>query len=237
MKGQLVEWDVINEPYSNKDIMGVLGNDAMAEWFRLAHEADPGARLFLNDYPILGKGNPHLDHFEQTLRFLMDKGAPLQGIGVQCHYGANPPSPYELLAGLDRLGRLNLPIEATEFDVETTDEELQADYMRDHLLAFFSHPSTIGVIMWGFWEGRHWKPSAALWRKDWSAKPNGQVWQDLILKEWWTNADGKTNRAGAYTARGFFGDYEVTVTAGGKTKSVPVVLGHEGKTIRLAIGD
>lgn len=29
-------------------------------------------------------------------------------------------------------------------------------------------------------------------RRDWSLKPNGAVYQDLVFKKWWTNADGKT---------------------------------------------
>jgi endo-1,4-beta-xylanase len=58
--------------------------------------------------------------------------------------------------------------------------------------------------MWGFWEGRHWKPRAALWRRDWSVKPNCQAWLDLVHDCWWTKADGRTDAAGSYQTRGFW---------------------------------
>ncbi|MDH7570860.1 MAG: endo-1,4-beta-xylanase [Armatimonadota bacterium] len=236
MRGKLVEWDVINEPFSNKDLMAILGDDIMVEWFKLAHEADPNARLFLNDYPILGSGSAHFDHFKKTIRFLLEKGAPLQGIGVQCHYGRGPAPPEALLKGLDELAAFGLPIEATEFDIDTPDEELQADYMRDHLIAFFSHPATIGVVMWGFWEGRHWKPAAALWRRDWSIKPCGQVWMDLVHKQWWTDVKGTTDTRGTYATRGFQGHYEVTVTHQGRTSRVTASLPREGAAVKVTLG-
>ena len=90
MKGKLVEWDVINEPYSEHDVMDVLGNEVMADWFKLARAADPKAELFINDYSILARGgldHAHQDHYEKTIRFLLDKGAPLasacRGISIR----------------------------------------------------------------------------------------------------------------------------------------------------------
>lgn len=61
------------------------------------------------------------------------------------------------------------------------DERLQADYLRDVMTMAFSHPAMQAIVMWGFWEGRHWKPDAALYRKDWSTKPAGKVWEELVL--------------------------------------------------------
>jgi hypothetical protein len=66
-------------------------------------------------------------------------------------------------------------------------------------------------MIWGFWEGRHWRPDAALWRKDWSLKPNGRVWTELTRKTWWTDEQGKTDRRGRWSTRGFLGDYEIEV--------------------------
>jgi len=238
MRGQLVEWDVVNEPFANHDIMDVLGNDVMIDWYKWAHEADPGPRLFLNDYPPLdgaATNDAHLNAFEKTLRFLKDGGAPLGGIGFQCHIGGGLIPPEHLISGLDRFAKLDLPIEATEFDVNTDDEDAQADYTRDFMTALFSHPAANGIMMWGFWEGRHWIPQAALWRRDWTIKPNGQAWLDLVQKAWWTNADGKTDRSGVYHTRGFLGDYEVTVTTNGRTKTVPAKLEKGGTRLTVSV--
>jgi hypothetical protein len=103
--------------------------------------------------------------------------------------------------------------------------DYQTAYTRDFLTAAFSHPAVDSIIMWGFWEGRHWLPDAALLTRDWKLKPNGQAWLDLVKKDWWTNADGTADAKGEYKTRGFYGDYEVTVTGpGGKTKTVPFKL-------------
>ena len=239
MRGQIIEWDVVNETFDNHDLLDILGNDALIEWFKLARATDPKPILFLNDYPPLdgaATGNAHLNHFEKTLRFLVDGGAPLGGIGFQCHFGGSVIPPTRLLSGLDRFARFGLPIEATELDINTTDEQLQAAYLRDFMTALFSHPSVNGIIMWGFWEGRHWKPEAALYRKDWSLKPVGQAWLDLVKKEWWTNASGGTDARGGFRTRGFLGQYEVTVTRGGRTKTVPVTLTKTGAVVTVPLG-
>jgi endo-1,4-beta-xylanase len=230
LRGKVVEWDVINEPYTNHALQDVLGNDEMIRWFKLARRADPTATLFLNDYPILtGQSDPHFDGFLKTLNFLKDGGAPIGGIGVQGHYGETLPPPAQLLAGLDRLAKLNLPVAITELDVDTADEDLQADYLRDHMIACFSHPSVNEIIMWGFWEGRHWKPVAAPYRRDWSKKPAALAWEDLVFKQWWTDATVKTDANGRATLRGFLGDYEIMTPGATMVAKLPAT----GATVEL----
>jgi GH35 family endo-1,4-beta-xylanase len=238
MRGQLVEWDVVNEPFDNHDVTDILGRDSLKEWFRLARAADPEPTLFLNDYPPLdgaAVGNPHLNAFEQNIRFLKDGGAPIGGIGFQGHFGGSLIPPARVVSGLDRFSKFGLPIAITEFDVNTDDEQIQADYLRDFFTAAFSHPAVNSIILWGFWEGRHWLPAAALWRRDWTIKPNGQAYTDLVLRDWWTNADGKTGAAGNYAVRGFLGDYVVTVSAGGKKTSVPMRLTSRSAPLRVTL--
>jgi hypothetical protein len=96
------------------------------------------------------------------------------------------------------------------------DEELQADFTRDFLILSFSHPSVVGVQHWGFWENAHWRPPAAMYRADWSEKPNARIYKDLVLKQWRTDLSGKTDTAGRFAQRGFHGDYVITIEAGGR---------------------
>jgi hypothetical protein len=98
-----------------------------------------------------------------------------------------------------------------------------------------SHPKVDGILMWGFWEKRHWKPNAALVRKDWSLKPNGQAWMDLVHRQWTTNEQGKSDPDGAFKVRGFLGEYEITVTSGDKTKTVKAALPKEGATVTVTL--
>ena len=88
----------------------------------------------------------------------------------------------------------------------------------DFLILMFSHPSVIGVQFWGFWEGRHWRPSAAMYREDWSEKPSAGVYKDLVLRRWRSEFKAKTDTQGRWEGRGFLGDYRVTVTSGARTQ-------------------
>ena len=238
MKGQCVEWDVINELYANHDLTDVLGKEAIVEWFRLAHQADPAAKLYINDYNTVESGrqnNAHTDAYEETIRYLLDHGTPLSGIGIQSHFGWNLPAPAAVLKGLDRFAALGSELEITEHDIDVTDEKLQADYTRDYMTLAFSHPAVTGFLSWGFWEGAHWRPEGAYFRKDWSIKPAGQVWIDLVMNKWWTRVSGKTDARGAYDTRGFLGDYEITITLNGKSKVVRTTLNKDGASVQVVL--
>lgn len=231
LRGQLHDWDVLNEPYKNHDLMDLLGPAVQADWFKTARQADPGAKLYLNDYGILsagGKDSAHQRNFEETIGLLLKEKAPLDGIAVQGHFDSDLTPPTRLLEILDRYARFGLPIQITEFDVQVPNEALQADYTRDFLTTMFSHPSVNGILMWGFWEGRHYAPGAALWHKDWTAKANGRVWLDLVQKQWRTNLTAATGTDGSLKTRAFLGDYQITVTASGRTATKNVALGMAG---------
>lgn len=220
MRGKIPEWDVINEPFANHDAMDLIGNEAMITWFHTARAHDSSVALYINDYGILaGNNTEHHDHYYNTIEFLIDGGAPLQGIGMQGHFGSNPTPPTELIRRLDRFAVFGKDIQITEFDVNTTDEQLQADYTRDFYTAVFSHPAVTGILMWGFWEGQHWKPDAAMYRQDWSPKPNLHAYRDLVFGTWWTDQTLRTNAEGRAALRGFKGDYTITVTTDAGEKS------------------
>lgn len=233
---RIAEWDVINESYAHNDIMNVLGREAMVEWFQAAHRGAPDIKLFYNDYVMFdgeGPGSPS-GYYYDTIKFFQDKGAPIGGLGEQGHFGGSPPPPPRIVEVLDHFGKLGLPIQITEFDIDTSDVETQTAYTRDFLTAVFSHPAVDSVICWGFWEGRHWKPRAAFWAKDWSLRPNGEVWVDLTTRQWWTDADLTTGADGAAAVRGFLGDYEVTVTTpDGKTVTKEFTLPAGGTTVSV----
>jgi GH35 family endo-1,4-beta-xylanase len=211
----------LNEPFDNHDLMDLLGRDVMVEWFKEARSADPNALLFINDYAILSGGGgttAHRDHYEETIRFLIEKGAPLDGIGMQGHFGAALTSPDDLRAILDRYAKFGKQIWVTEFDMDIDDEELAAMYLKDFYTTLFSHPSVGGISMWGFWDGAHWKKNAPLYREDWSLKPAGQAYREL-LRNLRSDASGKTDPSGSFRTHAFFGTYELRVATAGKVKT------------------
>ena len=209
----------------------------MARWFKLAHQGDPSVKLFYNDYIMFagsGEGSPS-QYFFDTIQFFKEQSAPISGIGEQGHFGGSPPSPEKVLATFDRFGTLGVPIQISEFDIDTSDDDLKLHYTRDFMTACFSHPAVNGVMMWGFWEGAHWRPRAALWNKDWTIRPHGQVWLDLVTRDWWTNSDGTTDERGEFTTRGFCGDYELTIQAAGQSVTRQIHLSNQGSGMRVQL--
>ena len=152
------------------------------------------------------------------------RGSPIGGLGMQSHFGNFLSAPPDVLAMLDRFSVFGLPIQATEFDVNLKDEVVQADYLRDFMTALFSHPQVNAILMWGFWEGQHWLPDAALFRKNWQVKPNGIMWSNLVFKEWWTTTNAVADATGNATVRGFKGDYELTISTPNQTRTVATSL-------------
>jgi endo-1,4-beta-xylanase len=237
LRGQLIDWDVVNEPFTNFDVQKAvtgLAPKSAPDWierhasvltpfYQIARKADPTARLYLNDYSILETGGddaPHQEHFERTIRQLLKEKAPLDGIGIQGHFSDDLTAITRLWQILDRYAPFGLPIQITEFDINTHDEQLAGDYTRDFLTAMFAHESVSAVLTWGFWEKRHWIPNGALYRADWSPRPAALEWERLVRKEWWTNVDGITDARGTIKTRGFLGEYEIKCGHARKTATL-----------------
>jgi hypothetical protein len=89
--------------------------------------------------------------------------------------------------------------------------------------------------MWGFWQNKHWKPDAALFRPDWSEKPNAKAWRDLVVGQWRTKFDTKTDAQGRISNRGHLGDYEFTVTTGEKVTKQMRSLTKAGADVTIQI--
>ncbi|MGI9322141.1 MAG: endo-1,4-beta-xylanase [Pseudomonadales bacterium] len=229
-KEPVTEWDVLNEPFSEHDFMDILGKDAALDWFHIAAEANPDAKRYINDYGVLTRSSKkHQDFYYDYIKWLLDKGAPVQGIGFQAHGPARfqPTPPEAMLATMDRFKRLGLEQQVTEFDFETDNEELQARYTQDFLIAVFSHPSMTGLVTWTPFEYGDKvvsKPSAALYNRRLMPKPNALAWNELVNGAWSTDASISTDENGAAAFRGFKGAYKVEVTAGSRTETYLVPL-------------
>lgn len=191
MKDQFVEWDVVNEPYAHHSIIDSLGGKAvMVKWFEAARKNTPGVKLFLNEYTMFHGDGPGSENFYTNVKYLIDNKAPIEGIGEQGHIGGTPPGIELVLKRLDHFAEFGLPIQISEFDITSDDDEFKARYMRDFMTAIFSHPSTTGFVQWGFWEKAHWIPAGALWDKNWQPRAHGKVFTNLVSNVWATNTTG-----------------------------------------------
>lgn len=163
-------------------------------------------------------------NYYDWIQYLLEQGAPVEGIGLQGHFRA-PIPPEEILRRLDRFAEHGLEMQITEFDFEETDELLQARFTRDFMTAVFSHPQTVGIMTWCLWEDAASKPNAAFYSSDWKKKRIAQAWEYMIEKKWHTNETVCTNPDGTAKIRGFLGDYEITVTSpAGRKKKIPFSL-------------
>lgn len=217
-RGRLIGWDVVNEPIHETDYFQHLPREQVAQWFKQAEASDPKLQLTLNEYAMLNRSSSPLMIADVLAfaRMLKAQGARVDVLGVQGHVGQTGRAPTAVLSDLDLLAADGHTIQITEFDMNTRDEALQADYTRDFLIALYSHPAVSGFIMWGFWEGEHWKPNAAMFRRDWSAKPNLKVWEDWVLGAWRTRLSGLSSAQGELVGRGHHGRYRVQAMLNGQ---------------------
>ncbi len=217
-KGRLNDWDVMNEPYTEHDVQDILGDEVMADWFRRTRRNDPGVKLYINDYYILSGGGINKtkqDYYYDLIEYIDERGGRIDGIGMQGHFSTDLTSITRVYDILDRFAELGKDIKITEHDIAITQRDVQADYTRDFMTIVFSHPSVKSILAWGFWAGAHWKPDAAYFDKDWNILPHGEVWRDLIKKQWWTPAmDTVSDENGKYSFEGFLGSYSYTVQVG-----------------------
>lgn len=217
---RVVEWDVINHPiaWNGADMLNKRpGLEQLdCEVFTLARSLTK-LPFFVNEDQVFRPGPQH----EDTLAYieaLNKAGLTVAGLGNQAHFHESYlPSPEHLLKVTDEFAQVVPHQSITEYDIVTTgDEELAADYTRDVLISVFSHPAYTSFLLWGFWEGSHWKPEAASWSKDWSIRKRGEVLEEWIGRRWRTEVTLQTDAKGRVKWRGFPGWYEVSV-AGQKT--------------------
>jgi len=216
VKGRVIEWDVINHPiaWNGADMLnkrpGLEHLDR--EVFTLARSLTQ-LPFCVNEDQVFRPG-PQCDDTLTYIQALNEAGLTVYGLGNQAHFHESYlPSPEHLLAVTDRFAEVVPHQCITEYDIVTTeDEELAADYTRDVLIAVFSHPAYTSFLLWGFWEGSHWKPEAASWNKDWSIRKRGEVLEEWIGRRWRTEVTLKTNAKGRVKWRGFPGWYDVQTT-------------------------
>ncbi len=210
---RVCEWDVINHPvaWAGADLLtrhaGLERIDR--EVFDLARR-ETTLPLFINEDQIFRPG-AQSDGTFSYLESLKKEGYPVAGLGNQAHFDESYlPSPQEMLATTDRFATVAHKQIITEYDIVTTaDEQLAADFTRDIMIATFSHPAYHGFLLWGFWEGSHWKPQAASWNRDWTIRPRGETFVDLVGRQWHTKVTLSTDENGKVSWRGFPGWYEV----------------------------
>ncbi|MDR1788200.1 MAG: endo-1,4-beta-xylanase [Treponema sp.] len=242
------EWDAVNEVLWNHTIRDKWGNAVLKDWFDWAREgAGADTKLFINETNLLGLTTTQgysaerVGQFKTVLDWLLSNNAPFDGIGIQSHFSDYIVTPEDFYNMLDEFAAYGKILKVTEFDMgrQPTDSNpnpappepnYEADFTRDILIACFSHPDTNGYLMWGFWSNAHWTNNAPIFNADWSLKESGRQYIDLVYNKWRSRLSGVTGADGTFSARVYYGDYDITVTAAdGKTATAESVHWYKGQ--------
>jgi len=182
-KGTVYAWDVVNEAvpdtstaiYRKTRFLEIIGEDYIEKAFQYAHEADPNAQLFYNDY---NTENPSKrERIFQLLKKLTAKGVPIDGVGLQAHWSIYEPTRQELEESITKFASLGLKVQFTEVDVSVypkeherrarrpTDKSEFTPAMNDRQAAqykmlfevFRKHRNTVtGVTFWNLTDRYSW---------------------------------------------------------------------------------
>jgi GH35 family endo-1,4-beta-xylanase len=189
-KGKIRSWDVVNEAINDggnaetaktENIrsslwMRTVGPDFIPLAFKFAHEADPDARLYYNDYNIEA-GPKHASSMVLLKRLIKDR-VPIQGVGIQGHW-STARVPYEALdKAIADYASLGLKVSITELDVtirgasggqlgrgrgessppSAEDLKAQADAYALLFAIFIKHKAVVErVTFWGLSDRRTWR--------------------------------------------------------------------------------
>jgi endo-1,4-beta-xylanase len=167
-RGRVGAWDVVNEPFNDDGSLrssmwkDALGPDYIAQALTWARQADPAAKLFLNDYGIEGVGAKSTAMLE-LVRSLTASGVPIDAVGFEGHLivGQVPPS---LQQNIARFTALGVSVEITELDVRVPLPASAADLSRQAsdygrvASECLAVQGCTAITVWGFADRYSWIP-------------------------------------------------------------------------------
>jgi endo-1,4-beta-xylanase len=168
-RGRIYAWDVVNEAFNEDGTLretiwlNALGPGYIADAFRWAHQADPHAKLYYNDYNLESIG-PKSDAALALVRQLKAQRVPIDGVGFQGHLGIQYPYPETFGENLERFAAAGVDVGITEADVRmilpVTPEKLatQARYFGDMMRSCVAVRRCVSFTLWGFTDKYSWVP-------------------------------------------------------------------------------
>ena len=179
-RGRIYSWNVVNEaidPKHGRDdglrvnpYLKALGADYLEIAFRAAVEADPSARLMLNEYGQVWRwpiGRQRRDATLRLLERLLNKKVPIHAYGIQSHLSSGRKGALDLEAlgqFCDEIAGFGLEIQITELDVKDTflsgsiaeRDQAVADTYSDFLDVVLARKATKSITTWGITDRYSW---------------------------------------------------------------------------------
>lgn len=120
-KGKIQSWDVVNEALNDDGTLRqslwykIIGPDYIEKAFQFAHEADPQAQLFYNDYSL--ENEPKLNGAIALVKKLQADGIPIAGVGIQGHDNLSWPTVDQEDAAISAFAALGVKVAISELDI------------------------------------------------------------------------------------------------------------------------
>jgi len=245
-KWEVEWWDVVNEPIVNDLVNNLLPNEnTFVHWFQLAKEQrdaiDKDFALVLNENQVISANRNNTQQkpveFKQLVVDLMEEGAPIEMLGFQARIRNGLLSPETMYERLQLFEDLNLPYQATEFEVRDNFEgeiytpEMMKRQTEETMIIYFSHPNVVGFWHWTFAVpedgGFHW----ALFNYDGTPRPTGEKWIEMMEGKFNTDTTMLTPSSGTSNVRGYKGEYEITVSFGEQTITAELTLDEDKELV------
>lgn len=120
-KGRVKGWDVVNEAimedgsYRKSKFYEILGEEFIPLAFQYAHEADPDAELYYNDYNEWYPGK--VAAVTKMVKDMKASGIRIDGVGMQTHVGMDTPSLEEYEKAISAYAQSGVKVNITEMDI------------------------------------------------------------------------------------------------------------------------
>jgi len=237
--GRFKMWDVCSEM-----VTGTYFEDRLGEWvntwmFQSTKTLDPTITNLIDEYCVISCGGAHLEAYKTKIRNLLNDGAPIDVIGVEC-YNMTEFNPDTIMSRFDSMSEFGLPIWITQLQINEPNVNTRADKLEKVIRTAYSHPAVYGIMQWTFYEENEGTPQCSLIDKGWHVNAAGQRYLDLMT-EWETHDSNTTDANGAVNFRGFQGTYEITLTYPGgncevQTIELPDIPGTIQFTLKVGNG-
>src|SRR5207244_4205669 len=96
--------------------MKIIGEDYLLKAYQFAHEADPDAQLYYNDFSLENK--PKRDGAIALIKKLQSQGVKISAVGLQGHYKMDWPTQAEIEETISAFAKLGIKVMVTELDVD-----------------------------------------------------------------------------------------------------------------------
>jgi hypothetical protein len=235
--GKIKFWEVLHAAIEYNEIYNFIGVDSIPEVFRVARKSAPDSALLISDLNSLGEiSDVPLTDLIELIEWLKTEEIALQGLVLGVNLKRLDVAPQSMEKRLDRLAnKVSIPIHIRNLAVNDESAEVQADMIRDYMLLFFSRREIASVSLGELWEAALLNPNMAFYNKELQAKKVMQTIEKLLLEDWVSNLEIKTDDNGEAETPLFLGKYDLEIKNGKDICKQEIVIDDPNTELRMLV--